>query len=696
MIKQSIISKICSILLYSLGVVFILFVSGGCILYHYGRDLPSELSLLEYNPPKTTRIFASDNTLIEEYAIEHRICKSLESIPRIIKAAFITAEDQYFYKHSGIDIISIARAAIENTIKMSWRKNPAGGSTITQQIAKNLLVGNARNFSRKIREAIMAFRIESSMPKDKILEIYLNQLYLGKGCYGVAEAYQHFFNKSLDQSTPEEAAFLAAIPSAPSIYINKKNSKKMRAKRNQILSNMYEKGYITRDEFFKAVRSNININFSKNKLRMPYVSDEIFRLFSRYVPIENFFTGGYSIKTTIDSTMQHIAEKALEDGLIEQTIKEITPIGNIKDMSLKEVRQALPNTRNIILPAIITKSSNSIISCEMENGKNVDIRIEQKDLSKGDIILLRKVDSGYEPYKQPSLTGGIIIMDPSNGDVLAMTGGYNFDISSFNCVTQAKRQPGSTIKPFVYAAAIENGKDENDLVDDKPVHIKLSNGQIYSPKNYDGKTFGKTPLMNGVIYSRNLTTVNLAIEVGMNNISKMLINAELSNKKIPISGVLGSIETSPLKLVSAFSAFVNNGKMIAPRFIKSIECHKNSSVLKTLINKLTKPKEKRIMSTQTASIMGGILRKAIVEGTGKSLLTIEEKCNVKFIGKTGTTNDYKDAWFVGAFEHKFKTYLICVFVGYPIPHSLGEHKTGAKVALPIVSKFIQEFTAHRH
>ena len=341
--------RVASLVFYIISIFFVLASAAFAVLYIFGKDLPSDQTLVRYSPPRTTRIFSRDGELIEEYAIEHRVITDLNKIPTIIKGAFIVTEDREFYNHSGISITSLFRAITDNTARKNWTRKPAGGSTITQQIAKNLLVGNARTITRKIREAIMAFRIEAVIPKDKILEFYLNQLYLGKGCYGIAEACDYYFGKKLDQIEPHEAAFLASLPSAPMVYINKKNSLKLLRKRNAILNQMHEMGYIDKTQFKKYLNKPIKIKHKKQKLRAPYFSDEIFRIVTKAISRNDFFRNGYQITTTLDRKIQYMAQKALEDGLIEYTKRTRWngTIGNVlknPDMNLEQLNAKLPTT----------------------------------------------------------------------------------------------------------------------------------------------------------------------------------------------------------------------------------------------------------------------------------------------------------------------------------------------------------------
>ena len=685
-------------LYYFLNIIFVLLVLFLGIFYYYGRDLPSELTLLDYLPPTATRIYSSNGNIIEEYATEHRVIIPFEEIPLIIKGAFIVAEDRDFYKHGGISFQGLIRSVIQNTVKNLWSEKPFGGSTITQQIAKNLLIGNAKNISRKIKEAIMAFRIEASIPKDKILEIYLNQLYLGKGCYGIGAACNRYFYKDIKNIKPEEAAFLAAIPSSPTAYSNSINSKKLLKKRNHILYQMYDLGYIGRQQLKQAINKTIKINKTNNKHLAPYFANEILRQVSKKVSKTAFFKCGYKITTTLDEYIQHCATKALEDGLI--SFRKTKPWVNIeyKTDDLKKISKDLPNTINKIIPCKISAINKEYLKAIDDNGNNIVV-----DLSKhfytnvkfkiNDIVLCRAMNNNeyYELYQQPEFTGGIIVMDASNGDILGMSGGYSFDISIFNCITQGIRQPGSIIKPFVYACAVESGMNEHDKILDSIVKIKLSNGTIYTPHNFSNKYLGEIELREGLIYSTNAATVNLARTIGMNKISTLLEKLNLIKRHISISAVLGAIDVTPINLLSAFSIFTNDGIMVYPRFIKNITQYNNQYAQQSLTKSLCLNKSKRVISKNTAQIIKNILHDVVHYGTARKLSPLEEKYGIEIIGKTGTTNGCKDTWFLGAFTKNNKTYLVCVFVGYPTPKPLGDNAYGASVALPIFQNFITNF-----
>lgn len=692
-----IVIKLKKVLFFSVCIISAILCSILIVLFLFGRDLPSEKTLLDYSPPVTTRIYSSENELLEEYAIERRSMIPVDKIPSLIKGAFLMAEDKDFYTHSGINIASIMRAVIDNTIHMSWRKKPAGGSTITQQVAKNLCVGSKKSLSRKIKEAIMAFRIEASIPKDKTLEIYLNAIYLGKGCYGIVEAFDYYFGKKLKDVTPSEAAFVASLPSAPSVYSNFNDITKLTSKRNFVLYQMCEQGYISQEELQKSIKEDIKIIVKKRKPTSKYFTDEIFRIFSNKISEEVFFKSGLSIITTIEKNTQIIAEKSLEDGLIsyEHRQQYRGPVGFEKNKqhyvkAIKEILSTLPRTKNIITPVIISKTTNEHYECINQSNKKIFLSKKITIFKNvpifevGTIILVRKISiDEYELYQEPSATGAIIVMDPISGDIQAMSGGYSFDNSSFNCATQAQRQPGSTIKPFVYATALENGMDEYDDIEDKSVSIKLQNGKIYSPKNYNGKTYGITPLRDGLIYSRNLSTIDIALTIGMPTISKVLNKFGLiKSKKAPISAVLGSVETTLLRLTTAFSAFANGGFKITPNFVKDVSTYSNVKV------NFPRTKEKLISESTTETIKS-ILHDAIQYGTSSSIINLEKEYNLKLYGKTGTTNDYKDAWFIGCIDRNKKSLIVGIFVGKQDHKSLGNNETGAKVALPIFANFIK-------
>ncbi len=684
------VKKLVKIIYYCINIIFIFSSIFLCIFYYYGRDLPSELTLLDYFPLSSTRIYSSEGDVLEEYALEHRLIIPLDNIPNIVRQAFIIAEDKYFYKHGGISLQGLIRAFINNNIKHLWSKKTVGGSTITQQVAKNLLVGNTKNISRKIKEAIMAFRIESSISKDKILEIYLNQLYLGKGCYGVASACEYYFNKSIKNIKPEEAAFLAALPSSP----NGLKPKALLAKRNLILKQLYEGGYINKKQFKRAINKPIITNKKKKQHIYSYFTDEILRQVTQKVSQSAFFTCGYSITTTLDMYIQYCATKALEDGLIE--FRETKPYVNINygTKDLNEICKKLPNTINVIIPCKVLSYNDDYLKVIDKDNKNITIKTDylsypDAKINKDDIVLLIKKGNTYDLYNQPEFTGGIVVMDSNSGNILALSGGYSFDLSAFNCITQGFRQPGSTIKPFVYAAAIENGINADDYINDTPINIKLSDGTVYQPRNYDNKYLGNIKVKDGLIFSKNAATINLVQRIGMHHIRRLLKELNLTNKKIPISAVLGSIETAPINLISAFSIFLNNGLIVCPRFIKEIKQYNNRYVNQSILDSLCVSQHKQVISKGTAQAINEILHEIVEYGTARRLLPLEKKYKIRIIGKTGTTNDSKDLWFIGAFTKNNRSYIVGVFVGYMIPKALDTY--GSKTALPIFEHFVNNF-----
>ena len=688
--------KLLKIIYYCLNIVFVFASTSLCIFYYYGRDLPSELTLLDYLPLSSTRIYSSEGDVLEEYALEHRLVLPLNEIPKIVREAFIIAEDKDFYKHGGISIQGLIRAFINNNIKHIWSNKTVGGSTITQQVAKNLLVGSSKKLSRKIKEAIMAFRIESSISKNKILEIYLNQLYLGKGCYGVAAACEYYFGKNINNIKPEEAALLASLPSSPTVYVKGLKSKILLSKRNLILEQLYTAGNITKKQFKKAINKKININRNRNRKKhtSSYFADEILRQVSQKVSQSAFFTCGYSITTTLNTYMQYCATKALEDGLISfrETKPYVRKEYTTKD--LNKIYKKLPNIINKIVPCKVITFNDDYLKVIDKDNKTIVIDTEQLSypdakLKKDDIVLLINRNNTYDLYQKPEFTGGIIVMDANNGDVLAMSGGYSFDLSAFNCMTQGIRQPGSTIKPFVYAAALDNGIAADDYIMDKPVNIKLSDGSIYTPRNYDNQYLDKIKVKDALILSKNAATINLVQKIGMHNVRNLLKSLHLTNKYLPISSVLGSIETIPINIISAFSMFLNNGIMVYPRFIKQITQYNNRYVNQSTLQSLCISNSKQVISQSTANAINDILHEVVEYGPARRLLPLEKKYGIRIIGKTGTTNDSKDLWFVGAFTKADKTYIVGIFVGYMIPKPLDTY--ASKVAIPIFENFINNF-----
>jgi penicillin-binding protein 1A len=576
-----------------------------------------------------------------------------------------------------------------------------GGSTITQQVAKNLCVGKEKGFCRKIKEAIMAFRIESFISKDKILEVYLNAIYLGKGCYGAAEALDYYFGKSLDKATPEEAAFIAAIPNAPTIYSNMEDMSKILLKRNSILYQMHEQKYISDEELERSLQTPISFKKKKCDLFGKYFSNEIYRTVSTIIPKKHFLENGVTVISTMKKHIQAEAEKSLEDGLIlyehRQRYKGIfCNEENTKNyvQLLKCTEKMTPRTINLIFPVVVIDVKKDFYECVNSSLRKIKLKRDIKiftdvpDFKKGDVIFVRETKKDeFELYQEPGATGGIVVMDPYSGEVMAMVGGYSFEKNIFNCVTQAKRQPGSCIKPFVYASALENGMRENDVIADKAVSIRLSNGKIYSPSNYDKKELKEIVFRDALIHSRNLPTIDISLKIGMDAISKTLRDFGLLDgaevKKIPISSVLGSIETTLINLTAAFCTFLNKGFKITPRLINSIKPKIEPGLL-------PKDTQERIISEETAKTMKGILNDVVKRGTASKIKWVEKAYEIEVGGKTGTTNGYKDSWFIGYIKTKEgKIFVVGVFVGKENGSTLGKKVTGSTVALSIFLNFIQ-------
>lgn len=452
---------------------------------------------------------------------------------------------------------------------------------------------------------------------------------------------------------------------------------------------MYDFGFIDKDQLLSSLSKPITIKSRKSKLTTPYFSEEIYKILTQYISQDDFFKGGYNIVTTMDRKIQHIAQKSLEDGIIAYTKKQKWQ-NHLNSSNLVEIEKQLPKTINKIIPIVIRKIENNNVFGEDTKQNSIAIKTNIP-LKIGDSILVRLLEDGaYELYQQPDVTGGIIVMDADTGDILAMSGGYSFDISSFNCTTQAYRQPGSAIKPFIYAAALEEGMNEYDEIEDKAITIKIGPNEYYSPRNYSKRTYGRMPLRDGLIYSRNLATINLVQKIGYRPIKNLLRELGLIDNKFNISYILGAKEVTLLDLASAFSIITNRGKMVYPRFIKEISQQTPSEIsFKDKVCGIRK--SKKIISTETAVTIKNILRDTTKYGTAKSLSKMAEEFGVDIGGKTGTTNDFKDAWFIGYLSKGSQTLIIGVFIGYKIPKSLGEHASGARIALPIFHEFVKEF-----
>ena len=652
---------------------------------------------------------------MSDFSAEKRIFVPYDSIPDVLISAFLSAEDKNFFRHPGVDAKGVIRAFKNNLFNLLNSKRLEGASTITQQVAKNFLLNNEVSIDRKIKEAILAFRIERTLSKERILELYLNQIYLGEGSYGIASASLRYFDKSINELNYSEAALLAALPKAPSKYNPYKNKKLAKYRRNLVVKNILENSYINKNQYNEIIQSEIKLRKRKRIYLEDsrYFVEEVRKNVINNYGFEKVYKQGFNIKTPIDLSLQNIATEALREGL-ESYDKRRGWRGPLLNKKIsKEWKRGLEKFNleksigwEIAIVKRIDKFETVIETQKNKIGiiNHEDINWTRKNFSEmfkiGDIIHVKKKNDGNYSLKQvPLANGGIVVMDPYNGRILAMSGGFSFKKSEFNRTTQALRQPGSAFKPFIYALALENNFTPSTLILDAP--IVLDQGidlKMWKPENYGKKFYGPSTLRTGVEKSRNLMTVRVAQEIGIDKIIKFSKKLKIyENPKELMSISLGSEETTLLKITTAYCSFVNGGKLVDPILIDRIQDSEGNTIFKNekrvcdnceLIsfkgNEIPKIKDnyKQIFSPQTAYQMTSILEGVIKRGTGKGLRDL----NLQIAGKTGTTNKNTDAWFIG-----FTSNLVVgVYVGHDNPKSLGKIETGSRAAMPIFKEFVKK------
>ena len=690
-------------------------------LWYFSVGLPDYKKLAKYQPPISSRVYSENNKLIAEYAIEKRLFIPYESIPDKVINSFLAAEDKNFFSHPGVDAKGILRAILKNVKNISQNKRLEGASTITQQVAKNFLLTNEVSLKRKIKEAILAFRIERAYTKERILELYLNQIYLGQGTYGVAAASLEYFDKSIKELNYPEAALLAALPKAPSKYNPYRYPETAKFRRNLVIENLKDNNLISKKQFNQFKDSRLKLK----KRRIEIVNEansyteEVRRTVKDIYGFEKLYSQGLSISTPLNINYQIQALKSLRKGIEDYDKRRgwRGPISNKinnknwekktstykLDPTLKwhfaEVISSEPSKLKFKIIDKVKKNREGIIALKdlewsIPNSKTI------KDIHKiGDIIFVKKENNFWKLKQYPRVNGGIVALDPFTGGVVALVGGFNFKTSEFNRVTQAKRQPGSAFKPIVYAAALEKDFAPNTIILDAPFVESQGVGlKNWKPENYGKKFYGPTTFRKGIEYSRNLMTVRIAKILGLEEILKLSKKLNIYDE-IPelLSVSLGAAETTLINLTSAYAPFVNGGKKIEPKLISRIQDRRGKTIFqsksrecigcdKFFIEENTFPKIKnnneQVISEETAYQMTSILRGAVKRGTAKKLRSLK----VPLAGKTGTTNDNYDAWFIG-----FSSNLVIgVYIGYDNPKTLGKFETGSKAALPIFKDFVEQ------
>lgn len=702
------------------------------VFQYFGHDLPDYTQLKNYEPPIVTRLYAGDGRLLAEYAQEKRIFVPIAAIPDRVKNAFIAAEDQNFYRHEGVDLLAVMRAVASNVKNIGSGRRPIGASTITQQVAKNFLLGNEVSYARKIKEAILAYRMEQAMSKDRLLELYLNEIFLGARAYGVAAAAQQYFNKSLDELSVAEVAYLAALPKAPNNYHPVKNHDQALERRNWVIGRMREDGYInaTQADMAQAVPLQTVLNQASDVVNASFFAEEVRRELATRYGSESLYGGGLVVRTTIDPRLQEIAVRSLRDGLVaydrrhgwrgplqklptvggwRERLAAMPPLTELSygwraaaviDVTKQEATLGFSDGSRGNIPLDGLRWARQCVNeCY---GLGPEIIAATQVLEPGDVVAVSKMpqtETNYELQQIPRIQGALVAMDPHTGRVLAMQGGWKYGISEFNRVTQAQRQPGSAFKPFVYLAALERGFTPATLVLDAPFVIEDRPGHFWSPENYSGEYYGPTPIRVGVEKSKNLMTVRMADYLGMESIAQVAKRFGITDS-MPhqLSAALGATETTVLRLTTAYAILVNGGKEVQPSIIDRVQDRYGKTIFKhdgrtctdcgplmqwdgQATPEIPDPRA-QVADPRTAYQIVSILEGVVQRGTAAAIKSL----NRPLAGKTGTTNESKDAWFIG-----FSPDLVVgVYMGFDEPQSLGKRETGASVAVPVFQAFMQE------
>ncbi|MGI3209581.1 penicillin-binding protein 1A [Roseovarius tibetensis] len=713
--------------------VVIIGLSIGAVLHIYGEDLPSHDSLANYTPPTISRIYSGEGRIIDEFARERRLFTPAEDIPDLVKQAFISAEDKNFYSHGGYDAIGIA-AAIVDAIE-SRGQNLRGASTITQQVMKNFLLSGDRRIERKVKEIILATRIEETLSKEKILELYLNEIFLGQNSYGVTAAAQTYFNKTLRELEPHEAAMLASMPKAPSDYHPVREKDRLLARRAFVLREMWDNGYLTEDAYraerdapLRTVQNGDFEPFSADLPPRDYFTDEIRRQLSGDFGEEEFFTGGLSVRATIDPEMQVNAAQALQRQLERydrargrwrgtgvQLPQEALTSEEAWRAALNDTRVARDVTlEGTWYPAVVLETGDQVMRVGVEGVEGIQ-EVPRGDIDwlpgdfhetfdAGDVVHVRRMtgdESGefirWTLRQVPEVEGGFMAMDVNSGRVLAMQGGFSYQHSVFNRATQAMRQPGSSFKPFVYAAALDSGYSPATIVIDAPIEINTPQG-LWRPRNSSNRFYGPTPLRTGIEQSRNLMTIRLAQEVGMNVVADYAERFGVYDKMgTYLANALGSEETTLFDMVAAYAMFANGGERVHPSLVDRVQNRYGETIYRqdqrTCLDcddpgiprnvgpRIVSDRE-RVINAVTAYQLTSMMQGVVDRGTASGAIDLP----VPVAGKTGTTNDARDVWFIG-----FTSNIVAgCYIGHDQPRGLGSSAYGSSMCGPVFQEFMTE------
>jgi penicillin-binding protein 1A len=721
--------------------VFFIALTVGAVFWMYSRDLPSHEQLAQYAPKTISRIYSAEGRLIDEFAEERRIFVPIGDIPPLVKQAFVSAEDKHFYSHHGFDPMGMGKAVLDAI--SSGGRNLRGASTITQQVMKNFLLSSDRSVERKIKELILATRLEATLSKDQILELYLNEIFLGQNSFGVAAAAQSYFNKPLTELAPHEAATLAAMPKAPSRYHPVTAKEALTERRDYVLREMWQNGYIDKAtyeaEAQQPLRSVQNGDFPAFREQLPqrdYFTDEIRRQLSAQFGAEEFFGGGLAIRATVDPKLQKVAAHALQQALekydrgrgVWRGTRVTIPAEQLD--SEQEWRAALADAsvpRDIEgwFPAVVLSLEGGDASIGIEDQEGIatipakDVQWARKRradgtlapkakvasdlLELGDVVLVRRMTSDSDGSfirwtlrQVPEVQGGFMAMDVNTGRVIAMQGGFSYQSSVFNRATQAQRQPGSSFKPFVYAAALDSGFNPATIVVDEPITVNTPQG-LWTPKNASGKFYGPTPMRTGIEQSRNLMTIRIAQGIGMDTVAKYAekfgVYDHLGHF---LANSLGAQETTLFKMVAAYAMFANGGERVEPTLVDRVQDRRGRTIYRhdrrecVTCGQPTLPagaapeirsNRERVMDAITAYQLTSMLEGVVKRGSGRGV-----NLPVPVAGKTGTTNDAKDVWFIG-----FTSNIVAgCYLGYDQPRTLGANAYGGTLCVPVFNEFMQE------
>ncbi|MGR3484738.1 MAG: penicillin-binding protein 1A [Paracoccaceae bacterium] len=712
----------------TLGLILAGLTLGG-ILHMYSRDLPSYETLAAYTPKTISRIYSGEGAIIDEFATERRLFTPTEEIPDLVIQAFISAEDATFYEHSGYSIRGMV-AAFRDAV-LSGGADLRGASTITQQVMKNFLLSSDRTVERKIKEIILASRIDGAMSKDQILELYLNEIFLGQNSYGVTAAAQTYFNKSLEELTPGEAAYLASLPKAPSNRHPVRHRDAAIFWRDNTLREMFENGYIDRATYdaerarpLATVQGGEIEGFRQQLPPRSYFTDEIRRQLTRDFGQEEFFTGGFAVRATVDEELQVAAQDALQRALEQYDRGTGRWRGTgvtIPEEELADWPAALREAdvaRGIVLespwfPAVVLNVEDQRLVLGVE-GQGDPVSVPREDIQwmagdffdnfdRGDVVHVRRMiadgDGRFIRWtlrQVPGAQGAFMAMDVETGRVLAMQGGFAYEASVFNRATQAMRQPGSSFKPFVFAAALDSGYSPATIVVDAPIEFR-SGGEIWRPMNASDRFYGPTPLRTGIEQSRNVMTVRLANEVGMDVIGDYAERFGVYENMTPVlSGSLGAEETTLYRMVAAYAMFANGGERVEPTLIDRVQDRYGRTVyrhdtrdcldcaqpvLAGGLGPRIRSDRERVMDEVTAYQLTSMMEGVVERGTARRTVNLP----VPIAGKTGTTNDAKDVWFVGYSDR----IVAGCYIGFDQPRSLGRGASGGGMCGPVFNAFMQ-------